>query len=233
MGVVQDILRTMDYGPSPEGSEHVKAWLKEHEKGFGHFINGAFTKPGNLFDVSNPATGERIARVSQGSPKDVDAAVAAARKAQAKWAALSGFERSKHIYALARHVQKRERFLSVLETIDNGKPIRESRDIEDFTTAQYSALDMLAQQTGRPVTQHQAAEVVRRMESLPSHPEVAGALARLRHTPLQVAALTNSVGLSRRRSWSTLVFASSLISLSRLIRSAIEAGAATVSDSRG
>jgi aldehyde dehydrogenase (NAD+) len=130
MGVIKDILRTMDYGPSPEGSEHVRAWLKEHEGGFGHFINGAFSKPSELFDVFNPATGERIARVSQGSPKDIDAAVAAARKAQAKWAALPGFERSKHIYALARHVQKRERFLSVLETIDNGKPIRESRDID-------------------------------------------------------------------------------------------------------
>jgi aldehyde dehydrogenase (NAD+) len=130
MGVIKDILRTMDYGPSPESSEHVGVWLDEHRAGFGHFINGAFTKPGNLFDVFNPARGERIARVSQGSPKDIDAAVAAARKAQPKWAALSGFERSKHIYALARHVQKRERFLSVLETIDNGKPIRESRDID-------------------------------------------------------------------------------------------------------
>ncbi len=130
MGVIKDILRTMDYGPSPEGGEHVKAWLDEHESGFGHFINGAFLKPADLFDVFNPATAERIARVSQGSSADVDAAVAAARKAQAKWAALSGFERSKHLYALARHVQKRERFLSVLETIDNGKPIRESRDID-------------------------------------------------------------------------------------------------------
>jgi aldehyde dehydrogenase (NAD+) len=130
MGVIKDILRTMDYGPSPESSEHVGVWLQEHGGGFGHFINGVFTKPGDLFDVFNPASGEPIARVSQGSPKDIDAAVAAARKAQAKWAALSGFERSKHIYALARHVQKRERFLSVLETIDNGKPIRESRDID-------------------------------------------------------------------------------------------------------
>ncbi len=130
MGVIKDILRTMDYGPSPESSEHVGLWLEEHKSGFGHFINGAFTKPDGLFDVFNPARGDRIARVSQGSPKDVDAAVAAARKAQPKWAALSGFERSKHIYALARHVQKRERFLSVLETIDNGKPIRESRDID-------------------------------------------------------------------------------------------------------
>jgi aldehyde dehydrogenase (NAD+) len=130
MGVIKDILRTMDYGPSPESSEHVGVWLEEHKSGFGHFINGVFTKPGDLFDVFNPATGERIARVSQGSAKDIDAAVAAARKAQPKWAALSGFERSKYIYALARHVQKRERFLSVLETIDNGKPIRESRDID-------------------------------------------------------------------------------------------------------
>ena len=130
MGVIKDILRTMDYGPSPEGGERVKAWLDEHESGFGHFINGVFTKPADLFDVFNPASGERIARVSQGAAKDIAAAVAAARKAQAKWAALSGFERSKHLYALARHVQKRERFLSVLETIDNGKPIRESRDID-------------------------------------------------------------------------------------------------------
>jgi aldehyde dehydrogenase (NAD+) len=130
VGVIKDILRTMDYGPSPEASEHVRAWLEQHKSGFGHFINGAFTKPGELFEVFNPATGERIARTTQGSPADIDAAVAAARKAQAKWAAVSGFERSKHIYALARHVQKRERFLSVLETIDNGKPIRESRDID-------------------------------------------------------------------------------------------------------
>ena len=108
--------------PSEPGSER--------QGGFGHFINGAFSKPGELFDVFNPATGDRIARVTQGAPKDIDAAVAAARKALPKWAALSGFERSKHLYALARHVQKRERFLSVLETIDNGKPIRESRDID-------------------------------------------------------------------------------------------------------
>ena len=78
----------------------------------------------------NPATGERIAGVSQGSASDVDQAVAAARKAAPKWATLSGHERAGFLYALARHVQKRERFLSVLETIDNGKPIRELRDID-------------------------------------------------------------------------------------------------------
>ena len=130
MALIKDILRTMDYGPSPESSEHVRAWLEEHKGGLGLFINGRFTKPGALFDVFNPATGERIAGATQGMSGDIDAAVAAARKALPKWASLSGYERSRRLYALARHVQKRERFLSVLETIDNGKPIRESRDID-------------------------------------------------------------------------------------------------------
>jgi len=130
MALIKDILKSMDYGPAPEGSEHVLAWLERHKVGFGHFIGGKFTKPGALFDVFNPATGQRIAGVTQGSPQDIDAAVTAARKAQGKWAALSGHERARHLYALARNAQKRERFLSVLETIDNGKPIRESRDID-------------------------------------------------------------------------------------------------------
>src|ERR1700719_2716494 len=119
MGVIKDILRTMDYGPSPESTEHVGVWLEEQKNGFGHFINGAFTKPGALFDVFNPARGERIARVSQGSAKDIDAAVAAARKAQPKWAALSGFERSKHIYAPAGHVPTWEGFVSVLAWVEH------------------------------------------------------------------------------------------------------------------
>ena len=130
MALIKDILRTMDYGPAPEGSEHVAGWLDKHKAGFGCFINGRFARPEALFDVFNPATGERIAGVSQGSAADVDQAVAAARKAAPKWATLSGHERAGFLYALARHVQKRERFLSVLETIDNGKPIRESRDID-------------------------------------------------------------------------------------------------------
>src|SRR5271157_683015 len=130
MALIKVILRTMDYGPSPESSEHVRAWLEEHKGGFGCFVNGRFTTPGPMFDVFDPATGERIAGVTHGASADIDAAVAAARKALPKWAALSGYERSRRLYALARHVQKRERFLSVLETIDNGKPIRESRDID-------------------------------------------------------------------------------------------------------
>ena len=130
MNIITDILKSMEYGPAPEDSTVVKDWLKQHATGFGHFIDGVFTSPANLFDVANPASGEVIARVSQGSEKDVDQAVAAARRAQPKWAALSGHERAKHLYALARHVQQHARFLAVLETIDNGKPIRESRDID-------------------------------------------------------------------------------------------------------
>ena len=131
MPTVTDVLQSMDYGPAPESNTHVKAWLKTHEKGFGHFTGGAFvSSKGKRIDVFNPANGEKLAHVAQGTAADVDSAVAAASKAYKSWSRLSGFERAKHLYALARHVQKRERFLSVLETMDNGKTIRESRDID-------------------------------------------------------------------------------------------------------
>ena len=130
MPQVRDILDTMDYGPSPEASDVVRAWLAAHGEGFGHFIDGAFTPPGEAFNVTNPATGEMLARVAQGSAAEVDAAVAAAARALPGWSATPGHVRARHLYALARLVQKRERFLAVLETLDNGKPIRESRDID-------------------------------------------------------------------------------------------------------
>jgi aldehyde dehydrogenase (NAD+) len=126
-----DILETMDYGPAPESNAHVLDWLRAHADGFGHFIAGQFTAPGSqLFDVFNPASGEMLARVTQGTAADVDQAVKAAREAFPAWAKLDGHARARHLYAIARLVQKRERFLSVLETMDNGKPIRESRDID-------------------------------------------------------------------------------------------------------
>ena len=130
MNEIKDILRTMDYGPAPESSEHVVAWLEAHKAGFGHFIGGAFIRSGKLFDVFNPATGARLARVTQAAKGDVAKAVAAARRALPGWAGASGHVRARHLYALARHIQKRERFLAVLESMDNGKPIRESRDID-------------------------------------------------------------------------------------------------------
>lgn len=129
MPSVKEILETMDYGPSPEAAGEVHAWLKARAR-FGHFINGAFTAPGECFTTTNPATGEALAEVTQGNIDDVQKAVAAARAAAPGWAALPGHERAKYLYALARLLQKRERFFSVLEVLDNGKPIREARDID-------------------------------------------------------------------------------------------------------
>ncbi|MEX0346301.1 MAG: aldehyde dehydrogenase family protein [Rhizobiaceae bacterium] len=131
MNEIQDILRTMDYGPAPEDDKIVHDWLARHKSKFGHFINGKFTKPGkDSFDVSNPAKGEKLAKVANGTRSDVDKAVSAATSAKAKWQALPGNERARHLYALARHIQKHSRFLAVLETMDNGKSIRETRDID-------------------------------------------------------------------------------------------------------
>ncbi len=132
MPSVSDILESMDYGPSPEQNTHVKDWLSRHSEGFGHFINGTFVKsPGNTFiDVFNPATEEKLGKVPLGTAADIDMAVKAARKAFPTWSNLSGHQRARHLYAVARHIQKRERFFAVLETMDNGKTIRESRDID-------------------------------------------------------------------------------------------------------
>ncbi len=127
---VKDIFDTMDYGPAPEGNTEALAWIAAHKGRFGHWIGGRFTAPEAGFATRNPATGDVLAEVSQGSAASVDLAVRAARKAQTKWAAMPGHGRAKILYALARLVQKHSRLLAVLETMDNGKPIRESRDID-------------------------------------------------------------------------------------------------------
>jgi aldehyde dehydrogenase (NAD+) len=129
---VKDVLQSMDYGPAPEGNEHVLAWLEGHKDGFGHFIDGKFADSlaGKSFEVTNPADGKLLARVAHGTAEDVDRAVAAATRAFKGWSKLSGHERAKYLYAIARHIQKRDRFLAVLESMDNGKPIRETRDID-------------------------------------------------------------------------------------------------------
>jgi len=127
---VKEIFDTMDYGPAPESAAEARAWLVDMGDRFGCFINGAFTPPGTTFESRNPATGEVLAHVTQASQADVDAAVAAARKAQPKWAKLGGPGRARVLYAIARLLQKHSRLFAVLETLDNGKPIRESRDID-------------------------------------------------------------------------------------------------------
>lgn len=127
---VKEIFESMDYGPAPESAAEAFAWLVDQGDRFGHFIDGAFTAAVDGFEAKNPATGEVLATLTQASAGDVDAAVLAARKAQPKWERLGGPGRARHLYALARMVQKNARLFAVLETLDNGKPIRESRDID-------------------------------------------------------------------------------------------------------
>ena len=127
---VKEIFDSMDYGPAPESAAEALAWLVDQGDRFGHFIDGAFTDPGDGFESRNPATGEVLATLTQATQNDVDTAVAAARKAQPKWARLGGHGRARHLYALARMIQKHARLFAVLESMDNGKPVRESRDID-------------------------------------------------------------------------------------------------------
>ena len=127
---VKEIFETMEYGPAPEAAGEALAWLVDQGDRFGHFIDGEMTAPGEGFESRNPATGEVLASLSQATQADVDAAVVAARKAQGKWAGLGGAGRARFLYALARLLQKHARLFAVLETLDNGKPIRESRDID-------------------------------------------------------------------------------------------------------
>ncbi len=124
--------QNISYGPAPEDSKEVTNWIKNLKNPNNHFINGKFVKSSSLkkLNIINPSTNKKIATLSIASKKDVNAAVSAAKKAHIKWSKLSSFDRSKYLYALARLIQKNSRFISVLETIDNGKPIRETRDID-------------------------------------------------------------------------------------------------------
>ena len=130
MATVAQIYETMEYGPAPESDKEAHAWLAKHGRKFGHYIAGAWTAPGKTFDVTDPATTRVLAQVTDGAKADVDAAVAAARAALPAWKALAPHARARHLYALARGVQKHARLLAVLESMDNGKSIRETRDID-------------------------------------------------------------------------------------------------------
>ncbi|GAC1680704.1 MAG: aldehyde dehydrogenase family protein [Candidatus Acidiferrum sp.] len=123
---------SMEYGPAPEDPKEAVAWLDRHSRRFAHFINGAWqsSQAGEYFDTADPSTEEKLASVAQGTAQDIDAAVKAARAALGPWQALTPHARARYLYAIARQVQKHSRRLAVLETLDNGKPIRESRDID-------------------------------------------------------------------------------------------------------
>ena len=129
---VKEIFQTMEYGPAPESDDHANAWLDRHGRRFGHFIDGSFTEPseGGWFETVDPSSGDTIAQVGQGSEQDVALAVETARKAQRSWAELSGHVRARYLYGLARHIQKHGRLFAVLESMDNGKSIRETRDLD-------------------------------------------------------------------------------------------------------
>ncbi|MEO6014807.1 MAG: aldehyde dehydrogenase family protein [Devosia sp.] len=130
MNRIAEIFESLDYGPAPESADVALAWLADHGGKFGQFINSKWTKPGKTFASDNPANGKKLADITDGSSADVDKAVKAARAAFPAWSALSGYERGKYLYAIARLVQKHSRLFAVLESMDNGKPIRESRDID-------------------------------------------------------------------------------------------------------
>ena len=128
MPTITEILDTMDYGPALESDAIARDWLSRGP--FGHFIGGNYTPPGQMFETRDPASDAVLAEVTQGRAQDVDAAVSAARAAFPAWSGLPGHARARHLYAIARQIQKRERLFAVLECLDNGKPIREARDID-------------------------------------------------------------------------------------------------------
>ncbi len=129
---IKEIFTTMEYGTAPENSTVAHQWLKGLNQKFNHYINGQWEAPisNTYFNSQNPVNLEVLAQVADGTKEDVDNAVKAASIAQKSWANLDGHARAKYLYAIARQLQKHSRLFSVLETLDNGKPIRESRDID-------------------------------------------------------------------------------------------------------
>jgi aldehyde dehydrogenase (NAD+) len=128
MATVPDLVTpTWEYAPAPEARD-----LANIRPSYGLYVNGRFVDPvdGGRFKTVDPSTEEVLAEVAEAGPRDVDAAVSAARRAFPRWAKLPGRERGKYLYRIARILQERSRELAVLETIDNGKPIKETRDVD-------------------------------------------------------------------------------------------------------
>ena len=122
----------MEYGPAPESAAGVNAWLEGHNRSFGLMINNQWVHPpkAKTFPSLDPATGDTLAVTTQAEQAEIDQAVAAARQAFKTWGKTSGLVRARYMYAIARNIQKHSRLLAVLESMDNGKPFRESRDID-------------------------------------------------------------------------------------------------------
>ena len=124
--------KVIKYGPAPEDDKDVSKWIKSLSSPNKIYINGKWilSKSSKKLQAINPSNNSKLFKLAVGSKKDVDTAVIAANNAYSKWSKLSSYKRSQYLYALARLIQKHSRFLSVLESIDNGKPIRETRDID-------------------------------------------------------------------------------------------------------
>jgi aldehyde dehydrogenase (NAD+) len=131
MASVADIFETLEYGPAPEAANPGLAWIEAHQP-LKLYIGGEWREPsgGKYFESTNPATNKPLAKVALGTAEDVDLAVKAARSAFEDWSKTPGHVRARYLYAIARHIQKHSRLLAVLETMDNGKTIRETRDID-------------------------------------------------------------------------------------------------------
>ncbi len=129
---IKEIYDTMIYGPAPESAAAAVEFLENHQRNFDLFIGGEWVKPHSktYIDSNNPSNKEFLAKIAEADETDVDKAVMAANSALSEWVAIGGFERAKYLYAIARQIQKHSRLFAVLETLDNGKPIRETRDID-------------------------------------------------------------------------------------------------------
>ena len=129
---IKEIYDTMAYGPAPESADEAIHFLESHKRKFKLFINGKWVAPSSkeYFDSVNPANKEKLAKISEANETDVNKAVAAANKALPEWVKIGSHQRARYLYALARQIQKHSRLFAVLESMDNGKPIRETRDID-------------------------------------------------------------------------------------------------------
>lgn len=130
MSKVADLIETLPYGPAPEDNKAATKWLEDHGRQFGIFVGGEWLSGESHFESINPADGSVLGSISQASPDQVNQAVKSARQALPAWQSMGGTARAKVLYAIARKIQKHARHFAVLETMDNGKPIRETRDID-------------------------------------------------------------------------------------------------------
>ncbi|MDE2793932.1 MAG: aldehyde dehydrogenase family protein [Gemmatimonadota bacterium] len=129
--LVREAFANPDYGPAPESDDFANEWLQGGNRTFGHFVGGRWTGgKGPPHQTRCPADGRLLATFRHGTAEDIDRAVAAAHAALPAWQELGGHGRARHLYRLARQLQKRSRLFSVVESLDNGKPVRESRDLD-------------------------------------------------------------------------------------------------------